>query len=379
MTEVFDATPTPEPSDEPAGLPSPSEYLASIVRHHQLIFVGDRRCVAEHLAVVRDSIGPLHQAGVANLAWEFTNSRAQTVLDDITTASSWNRKAASDLFVDLLGIGHGYEEYLDVIHAVWEHNQQRDPDWPPFRLIGLGLPTYVEDPDLLEGRSAGETSLRNWWMGGHYRDVSSWHMANTLTAEVLRKGERAVVYCDGHRSTTKFVSWIEGMVALGPGNLLHNWMGEGVARVVFHGAIEDDDALARIEELVEASPDPESSFGLDLSSSTLGNVRLHGLSGSIGTGARSFDLSDVADGYLFVAPRASWTPTGLIPDLIHPSNFEDAEARYRALDPREEHYTLDELEEIRLQGLNAVPDAWPADPTPDASIEETKKRRFRRS
>lgn len=385
MPEVFDVTPTDEsPGDAEetasgSGLPSPVDHLVDVATHHQIVMLGDRRGVAQHLAVLADAIGPLHRSGVANLAWEFTNTRRQETLDELTTADEWDRRRAVELFVDLLGIGHGYEDYLAVIEAIWRHNTNRPDDWPPFRLIALGLPTYVEDPELLDGRSAGETALRNWWMGGHYRDVAAWHMANTVTAEVLRKGERAVVYCDTAKSNTRLVEWIDGQVAIGPGNLLHNWMGEGIARVVFHGAIDDDEGLDRIEQLVAASPDPETSFGLDLTASTLGNVRLHGLVGSQGVAERSFDLVDVADGYLFVAPRAHWTPAELIADLLTPATVIDAEKKYRALDPRDTPYSAEELEEIRTQGRAALADEWPQDPTPPEPEPDSKRRRFRRS
>ncbi len=386
MSEVFDVTPSaaaPESTehDPPSGggLPTPVDHIVSMARTHQLVMLGDRRGVAQHLAVLRDAIPALHAAGVANLAWEFTNTRRQDDLDTITQSSTWDRRGAVSLFVDLMGIGHGYEDYLAVIEAVWRHNSTRPDSWPPFRLLGLGLTTYVEDPDLLDGRSAGETALRNWWMGGHYRDISTSHMANTITTEVLRRGERAVVYCDASRSNTRFVEWVDGLVSVGPGNLLHNWMGEGVARVVFHGAIDDDEALGRIEQLIAASPDPESSFGLELSASTVGNVRLHGLVGSLGDAERSHDLQDLADGYLFVAPRSAWRRAALIDDLLDPTLIEAAERRYRALDPRDTPYSLEELEEIRLGLRDGLDEAWPIDPGVHRTEEPAKRRRLRRS
>jgi len=383
MTEVFDVTPADDAGDEHAGtttgIPTPVEYLVDVAQSRQVVMLADRRSVAEHLHVLRDAITPLHEAGVTNLAWEFTNSRRQADLDTVTTADAWNRRAAIDLFVDLLGIGHGYEEYLDVVHAIWHHNHTLATDSEPFRLIGLGLATYVEDPDLLEGRSAGEATLRNWWMGGHYRDISASHMANIITAEIIRSGQRGIVYCDTSRTNTRFVEWIDGQVSLGPGNLLHNWMGEGVARVVFHGAIDDDEALGRLEQLVAASPDPETSFGLDLASSTLGGVRFHGLTGSLGGADRSFDLEDIADGYIFVSPRSSWSRAALITDLLDPTTIEAAEMRYRALDPRDSPYSLAELEEVRTQGHDAIVDAWPDDPSIDEQAPEKKKGIFRRS
>ena len=385
MSEVFEVTPSEgddadEPDGEPesSGLPAPIDYLVSVATAHQIVMLGDRRGVAEHLSMLRHSIEPLHAAGISNLAWEFTNTRRQDDLDELTQAPSWNRRRGIELFVDLLGVGHGYEDYLAVMEAVWLHNINLGRRDRPFRIVALGLPTYVEDPDLLGGRSAGETGLRNWWMGGHYRDVSAWHMANIITTEVLRAGERAVVYADAHRTNTRFVEWIDEAVSLGPGNLLHNWMSEGVARVIFHGALDDDEALFRIEQLVAASPDPESAFGLDLQTSTLGAVRLLNVAGSTGLERRRIDLSDVADGYLFVAPRSGWTPASLIGDFLDPTTIGLAEQRYRALDPRDTPYSLDELEAVRAEGQATLDDRWPTEPEQPNTETTTSKRRFRK-
>jgi len=385
MSEVFEVTPSEgssvdEPDGEPesSGLPTPIDYLVSIAARHQIVMLGDCRGVAEHLSILRDSIGPLHAAGITNLAWEFTNTRRQGDLDELTQAPSWDRRRGIELFVDLLGIGHGYEDYLAVIEAVWHLNVNLGSADRPFRIVALGLPTYVEDPDLLDGRSAGETGLRNWWMGGHYRDVSAWHMANTVTTEVLRAGERAVVYADANRTNTRFVEWIDEIVSLGPGNLLHNWMTEGVARVIFHGAIDDDEALLRVEQLVAASPDPESAFGLDLETSTLGSVRLLHVDGSTGLERRRVDLSDVADGYLLVTPRSDWTRVSLIRDFLDPTTIDLAEKRYRALDPRDTPYSLDELEAVRAEGYAALDERWPDTPEQPSAETTTSKRRFRK-
>jgi len=129
---------------------------------------------------------------------------------------------------------------------------------------------------------------------------------------------------------------------------------------------------------VAASPDPESAFGLDLETSTLGAVRLLHVNGSTGLERRRIDLSDVADGYLFVAPRSDWTPASLIPDFLDPTTIDLAERRYRALDPRETPYSLEELEAVRLEGQSSLDDRWPEKPEQPADEAVSSKRRFRR-
>ncbi len=363
-------------ADEPTGLLTPEDYLAELCGLHQVVLVGDVAGVAEHVSTIAGALRSIHSAGITNFAWEFTNSRAQDRLDQLVMAATWDDRLCADLFVDLLGVGFSYQEYADVLHAAWELNASLSPDATPLRVVGLGIPSYVEDPDLLDGRSAGELELRNWWLGGHYRDITAFHMANVLTSQVLRKGERVLVYCEAPRTVTRLIEWINGSPTITLGQLLHRWMGEGVQRVVFHGAIDDGEAIERVEALIDAAPEDVGTLGIDLELSTLGNVGVTSVVGSTDGEQTTFRLRDLADGYIFVAPRESWTPCGLIPDLITPANFVDIEARYRALDPRDDRYTLDDLERVRHDGVAALPAGWPSLPEPDEP--EEKKRRFRR-
>ena len=392
MSEVFDVRPAGD-DEKPAsipdgstddstasarrGLPSPIEHLVDVATQHQIVLLGDQRGVAQHVRLLAEAVPELHRAGVGALVWEFTNSRRQDDVDALLSAPEWDRRTALALFVDLMGIGFGYEEYVEVLEAIWRHNRSLPEDWPPFRLVAAGLPSYVEDPDLLEGRSAAEIELRNWWLGGHYRDVTATHLANIVTQEVVRHGLRAVVYADADRTETELIGYVDGRPSLGPGVLLANWMGAGVARVVFHGAVHDVDAMIRVEELIAASPDPESSFGLALERSTLGNVRVHDLQGVAHGSAGPFDLGDLAHSYLFVAPREQWTPVPLAAALLGPDTLAAGERRYRALDPRDEAYTQAELEEIRVDAHDDLAVSWPTPEVPED--DEPKKRRlFRR-
>ncbi|MEZ5280713.1 MAG: hypothetical protein R2770_09575 [Acidimicrobiales bacterium] len=388
MNEVFEVRPAqpqeaagsaPRGDDEPAAIADPVGYIVQMAKAHQVVFVGDRRGVAQHLETIRSAIAPLHEAGVSSLTWEFTHSRRQAELDRVTQSAEWDRRTAVALFVDLMGIGHGYEEYLDVIHAVWQRNIDRPEGWPPFRLVAAGLPTFVEDPDLLDGRSAAETELRNWWMGGHYRDISAIHMANVITNEVIRHGERTVVYADEARTHTNYVGFDGGAPDVTPAMLLKKWVGPGVARIVFHGATPDDTLLDDVEQLVAASSESLDSFGIDLRRSTIGNVRVRALGGVVDATPGPFELADLADGYLFVAPRRDWRPVELIPDLLGPATLAAAERRHRSLDPRPEPYTHDELEQLRSEGRDALVSGWPAEPSNDDQDDPRRpSRRFGR-
>ena len=359
-----------------SSLQSASAHIVELAKAKQLVLLGDQIGIAQHVAFVSEVLPELYEAGVHNLAWEFTNSRAQESLDKLLSAETWDELRCTNLFIDLLGIGFTYREYADVLKAAWSLNRSLDAHDPQFRVIGLGLPTYVEDPSLLEGRSATELELRNWWMGGHYRDVAAFHMANTLTNEVLRSGGRAVALLSGERTTTKLVQWKDGLPTVSVGNLLHRWMGEGVARAVFHGAVADGQAAERVEALVAAAPEKPETFGIDLDLATLGNVGLNEVIGSLDGNETSLRLKDVADSYIWLGNIESWRPCQLIESVATEKNFEHLEARYRALDPRPERWTLAELEEIRRDGQSKLSESWTQLPVPEE--HPTKRNKFGR-
>ena len=362
-----------EPS---SSLQSASDHLVELARSKQLVLLGDQTGIAQHVQFISQVLPDLYEAGVHNLAWEFTNSRTQGSLDQLLTSESWDEVGCTNLFIDLLGIGFTYFEYAEVLRSAWSLNKSLDPQAPRFRVVGLGFPTYVEDPSLLEGRSAAELELRNWWMGGHYRDIAAFHMANTLTNEVLRSGGRAVVLMSGERTTTRLIQWEEGLPTVSVGNLLHRWMGEGVARAIFHGSVSDSQAAERVESLIAAAPEKPETFGISLELATLGNVGLNEVVGSLDGKDTSLRLKDVADSYIWLGNIESWTPCQLIENVITEENFEHLESRYRAIDPRSEPWTRAELEQIRIDGQIEISDSWLKLP----AIEEppTKRNRFRR-
>ena len=372
---------TPDDAASSSALPSPESYLADLCGRHQIVFLGDQIGVAQHLRFLAGAFAELADAGVTILAWEFTNSRSQAALDELLAAPDWNERACFDLFVDLLGAGFGYVDYAEVLRAAWEHNvaeRNRTSDRRLIRVVALGLPSYVEDPHLLDGRSAAELRLRNWWLGGHYRDVSAFHAASVLTNEVLRQGERALVYMNLGATTTKLIEWADGMPTASVGNLAWRWMGDGCRRVVFHGAVPDSTATQRVEELVAQSPEARGRsgvrFGLDLAESPLGSVAASAVRGTIDGSGTGLRLRDIADGYIYLGPRQDWSPCKLIGDLLTDENLDSAEARYRALDPRPEPYSRDELEAVRRTGQQELSNAWPPLPEPP----EEPKRRFAR-
>ena len=94
-----------ENQEETSALQSASEHLVELAQSKQLVLLGDQTGIAEHVRFISQILPDLYEAGVHNLAWEFTNSRTQESLDQLLTAESWDEAACTNLFIDLLGIG----------------------------------------------------------------------------------------------------------------------------------------------------------------------------------------------------------------------------------------------------------------------------------
>jgi|TARA_B110000495_G_scaffold144529_1_gene127460 hypothetical protein len=215
-------------------------------------------------------------------------------------------------------------------------------------------------------------------MGGHYRDMTAFHMINVLTNEVLRHGQRVVVYANADQTTTNFIQWVDGLATTTLGNLLHRWMGEGVQRVLFHGAISEGALNKRVEDLIATSPEKPDNFGIKLDASTLGNVAVNELTGSYDGVETSFRLRDLANGYVYLAKVEDWQPSTLTENFLNSSNYVSVESRYRALDPQEDRYSMKELEAVRREGQERLNESWPSISQDDSEPVAPKKGFFRR-
>ena len=82
---------TREPEQVKAtGLQSASEHLVQLASSKQLVLLGDQIGISQHVSFVGQILPELYEAGVRNLAWEFTNSRVQPQLDNLLSSDVWD-------------------------------------------------------------------------------------------------------------------------------------------------------------------------------------------------------------------------------------------------------------------------------------------------
>jgi hypothetical protein len=155
-------------------------------------------------------------------------------------------------------------------------------------------------------------------------------------------------------------------------------MGEGVQRVLFHGAISEGALNKRVEDLIATSPEKPDNFGIKLDASTLGNVAVNELTGSYDGVETSFRLRDLANGYVYLAKVEDWQPSTLTENFLNSSNYVSVESRYRALDPQEDRYSMKELEAVRREGQERLNESWPSISQDDSEPVAPKKGFFRR-
>ena len=99
------------------------------------------------------------------------------------------------------------------------------------------------------------------------------------------------------------------------GNFVYNLIDDKAIQIILHGALvgrSNDTAkdLDVIEEIMQMVPSENRRVGFDTSDGTpLGEIPMPGVTGYLEGRVSNFTLSDLCEGYIFLAPRAEFKPT----------------------------------------------------------------------
>ena len=115
----------------------PTDYIVSKFQDHDIVLFGEIHEIREHCQLVSDLIEPLHKAGVCTLFSEFIPTRFTDSINQITTAKEYDSDAVIEIFRQRPSPLWGFQEYMDIVKAVWKFNQSLEDDQPKFKIIGL--------------------------------------------------------------------------------------------------------------------------------------------------------------------------------------------------------------------------------------------------
>lgn len=332
-----------------ATLQSPADYVMRKFQDHDIVLLGEAHGWAHNTDFLQVLLPRLHAAGIG-FAFEPINARHQAELDRLVTASRFDEESANFLLLDT---GFNYLGYREVLQAAWKLNRSLPPKAPRFRITALDesdMGTVRDWSQLRPGEKAGDPQVRARMIEalgpGDSRD-QLW--MQIIDREFIRKGVKAVVYAGANHTSTRFLierGW-DGAVGhhRTVGNMLFDYIGSRAFTILLHEGSRYRTQM--VEDLLGDSRGRQ--FGIDLQAGLLGAVPslMDGyLPMQKRGGPEGYTLSDVADGYIYLAPRRQWLVSPPIKGIYDgPRNLRMTLERKRlSAGDRNLNVTIEELE-----------------------------------
>ena len=325
----------------------PSDYVVSRFATHDVIFLAEKHLVRQNLHFVQQLIPALHKGGVYNLGMEFGAYEDQARLDSLILAPAYNENVARDLMFHY-NVTWGYQEYIDLYRIAWELNRSLPKNAKKFRIINL---SYVFNWKGFNGLRSPETMQQVFPKG-----TADKFRAEVIETEVLQKGEKILClvgtphaftrYCDPyyHYNADNFCAYDRGWL----GNRLYDKYPGKVFSIMLHQPFvhKTGDTYT-----IESPCNGEMEFlmaqfkgksrGFDLVNSPVGKMKDESVYSYC---YKDFTLSQLFDGYIFLAPLHELKGCTPIYTFVNENNIQKAIEQFP--DP-DWHEPVTNLEEMR--------------------------------
>ena len=283
----------------------PADYVVSKFTAYDLVLLGETHEVKENCELVATLIGPLHKAGVRTLCTEFICSRFNKRLAEIVTAADYDEAAVVELFRRGPWPTWGYQEYVDIVRAVWALNRKLPAKAEPFQIVGIDADW--RQLDLLKQAPAERFKT----IAGREE-----HMAAVIEREAFDKKAKALVHI-GFAHTVRQGDRL--------GAKLAGKHGKRMFQVCLHHEMPGRDGASRftgfIEEAVAMAE--RKVAGFDVTGSPLAGLRDDDGQYFRMLG-RDRTFQDFAQGYVFLKPARELKPVGWVKGFIVPDTFAEA-------------------------------------------------------
>ena len=305
---------------------APGDYAVAVAAQHQLTIFGEFHHVGDNLRFLAQITPDLyHRAGVRCLAMEALVSDDNAALEQLVTATAFDRGEAVALARHEGWKSWGSREYLDVLEAVWRMNRSLSADQSPLRVIGLDRKWDMPSWALV---GLGDDAQPGpWWerlrllrvlldlpLMARRDELMAWQ----LEREVFAAGQRAVAWVGAAHAYIEYAQPLVFGDSSSPrkhrmGAILRQRHGRQVCHLRLHDSASESPSLAKLIEAVQVARG-HAPVGFDLADSPFADLRdAGGLEYRRDPGAR---FSDFATGYLYLKPvgaqeHCSWE-TGFI-------------------------------------------------------------------
>lgn len=339
----------------------PSDYVVSVFDSNDVVFLAEQHLVKDNLYFVQLLIPALHKAGVYNLGMEFGAAEDQALLDSLLTAPAYNDDLARKLMFHY-NVTWAYKEYIDLYRIAWEFNRSLSKKERKFRIINL---SYVYQWAGFDGSRSVE-SMRKVFPKG----TADQFRANVIETEVLDKGDKILCLVGTPHAFTKysdayylynaddFCAFDRGWL----GNRLYDKYPGRVFSIILHQPFMKktgdqyqlvSPANGVIEDLMEQFRNKPVGFHLE--GTPVGNIREDS---DYSFCYKDFTLSQLFDGYIFLAPLKELKGCTPLYNFVNESNIQYALEQFPDPDWHEQVTNLEEMRAFILKQTQRVEEAY---------------------
>lgn len=325
--------PQPAPSDLVAYLKAhhqtPEEYVLGKFADHDVVLLGEFHRIKHDQELVQRLIPLLYKNGIYVLGWEFAYMGDQPLMDSLINGESWNEALGRRILFHF-GVW-GYQEYLNVLKAVWSLNRSLPKGQRPFRTIALTCdkdysvfktPSDLDDPDL-RYQAFHDCTEANW--------------ADKVVREV-GTGNKVLVYCGMHHAFTKYIlpkmdstgAFVEYLREPRFGLTLYEKLGPRVFCVSLHQAWSLKyfgwQLCRPVNGVIDSAMILAGSAVYPCGFDVVGTpfACLTDTMSAYKAGYPNFKLADYCDGYVFQKPFGDYDVATWIEDFVNDANVEEA-------------------------------------------------------
>ena len=322
-----------------SGLPA-VDYVASKLKAHDIVMLGEKHGVRENCEFVAELIGPVYEkAGVRHFVTEFVPTRETQRANQLVNAPTFDRDLAIDIMRNHAWPTWGYEEYLLILKGVWELNASLPDAAEPMHIIGMD--SDWSQHDLFFRYTDKATSMKLMM------DREA-HMVDVIRKQVLEPGHKALAHMGYAHSITS-----QGVRL---GTVLHESYGDRIFQVCLHHAFFSQGGPASVTQLIErvVAESGRAPVGFDVLDTIFAPLRdPRNMAYSFG-GERGLD--ELAQGYVLIRPIKDLQPVHWIDGFIYEGNYQqaiDVAGKMGLADP-EQHDTPAKLD-ARLKQMTESP------------------------
>lgn len=304
---------------------SPEDFLVGLFDEFDVILVGEDHAIKENLSFISSLIPSLYEAGVFTIGMEFGAYELQHKVDSLLIADEFDEQLVRDIMY-FYNVGWAYKEYQDVYNAAWDFNQTLEAGQRAFRILNI---SYQYNWGGVEGRKRPVSEEDVFYLG-----TADEFRADLLERELFEQEEKALILVGMVHAFTKY-----RMPVLRPGNeeeceletdilgnMLYQKYPNRLYSVLLHAPFYNypgrtpfmlQPAGGNLEQQLESMNKP---VGIDLGESNLGLLRDQSFFSAC---SDDFVLSDLFDGYIFLAPFDQLTGATFDPRFFEGKTWEE--------------------------------------------------------